>query len=267
MHDVAPTHLVMAGRRPLSRRSLPTWLELRADPSCGRPRRSRGRGLGRRGRAGRRARVRRACDRQRDRHERHARRDQVREHARIPLGVDERPVALRVECRPTWTHLFVVDPDPEEPDPEPRDLLDESGRGLKIVGATGVWWMRPAPMARPSTPLCHGRNRITPEELRRRVICEQLIPWESDRSDELLRPREVAEIFGVRPATVARWAREGRLTPILMPGGHRRYRRSDVRRVTAEDPQPYGSDEEWRMAEDAVRFYEQGWSDTSARSP
>jgi hypothetical protein len=54
----------------------------------------------------------------------------------------ERPVALRVECRPAWTHLFVTDPDPWEPEPEDRDFLDEfGGRGLKIVGATGIWWV------------------------------------------------------------------------------------------------------------------------------
>jgi excisionase family DNA binding protein len=39
--------------------------------------------------------------------------------------------------------------------------------------------------------------------------------------DQLLRPREVAEIFGVRTTTIARWAREGRLTPFRTPGGHR----------------------------------------------
>jgi excisionase family DNA binding protein len=45
---------------------------------------------------------------------------------------------------------------------------------------------------------------------------------------ELLRPREVAALFGVRPATIARWAREGCLTPLRTPGGHRRYVRSSV---------------------------------------
>jgi excisionase family DNA binding protein len=59
-------------------------------------------------------------------------------------------------------------------------------------------------------------------------------------SEDLLRPREVAAIFGVRAATIARWARDGRLTPLRTPGGHRRYSRAAVRDVMAADPQPSG---------------------------
>ena len=76
-------------------------------------------------------------------------------------------------------------------------------------------------------------------------------------NDDLLRPREVAEIFGVRTTTIARWAREGRLTPLLTPGGHRRYRRAAILRLLAADqPAP----EETLLAQDAARLYEQGWS-------
>jgi excisionase family DNA binding protein len=56
--------------------------------------------------------------------------------------------------------------------------------------------------------------------------------------DELLRPREVAEIFGVRPTTIARWAREGKLTPLRTPGGHRRYKRSGIRALLTKDAEP-----------------------------
>jgi excisionase family DNA binding protein len=49
--------------------------------------------------------------------------------------------------------------------------------------------------------------------------------------EDLLRPREAAAIFGVRTSTIARWARDGRLTPLLTPGGHRRYSRAAVRDV------------------------------------
>jgi transposase-like protein len=77
-------------------------------------------------------------------------------------------------------------------------------------------------------------------------------------ADQLLRPREVAAIFGVRASTVARWAREGRLTPLLTPGGHRRYSLRDVRRILGE---PAGPDEtEEQLAIDAVRLYDQGWT-------
>jgi excisionase family DNA binding protein len=47
--------------------------------------------------------------------------------------------------------------------------------------------------------------------------------------DELLTPGEVAKIFSVDPKTVARWAKAGKLPSTQTPGGHRRYRRLDVR--------------------------------------
>jgi excisionase family DNA binding protein len=77
-------------------------------------------------------------------------------------------------------------------------------------------------------------------------------------SDDLLRPREVAEIFGVRTATVARWAREGKLTPFRTPGGHRRYSRTAVRELMAADAEPDA--ELQKIVDDAVRLYDQGWS-------
>jgi transposase len=76
--------------------------------------------------------------------------------------------------------------------------------------------------------------------------------------DQLLRPREVAEIFGVRASTVARWAREGSLTPLLTPGGHRRYGLRDIRRILGEHAEP--NEAEQQEVIDAVRLYDQGWS-------
>jgi excisionase family DNA binding protein len=76
--------------------------------------------------------------------------------------------------------------------------------------------------------------------------------------EELLRPREVAEIFGVRTSTIARWAREGRLMPLRTPGGHRRYTRSGVRDALAGHVE---ADAAARLiADDAARLYDQGWS-------
>ncbi|GLY89543.1 helix-turn-helix domain-containing protein [Actinoallomurus iriomotensis] len=76
--------------------------------------------------------------------------------------------------------------------------------------------------------------------------------------DDLLRPREVAEIFGVRTTTIARWAREGRITAVPTPGGHRRYHRADVQTLldarTDADASPAAREQ------DAVRLYEMGWS-------
>jgi excisionase family DNA binding protein len=76
--------------------------------------------------------------------------------------------------------------------------------------------------------------------------------------DELLKPREVAELFGVRVTTVAQWARQGRLAPVFTPGGHRRYTRQDIARLlAATDHEPA---ERQRLAADVVRLYEQDWS-------
>jgi excisionase family DNA binding protein len=83
------------------------------------------------------------------------------------------------------------------------------------------------------------------------------MPNDYPEADDLLRPREVAQLFGVRTATIARWAREGKLTPIRTPGGHRRYSRADIRRLLADETTPNDAQQ---LAEDAARLYDQGWS-------
>ena len=45
--------------------------------------------------------------------------------------------------------------------------------------------------------------------------------------------REVAALFRVDPKSVARWARQGKLTAIRTPGGQLRFRRADVRALLA----------------------------------
>lgn len=47
--------------------------------------------------------------------------------------------------------------------------------------------------------------------------------------DRLLTPAEVAEMFRVDPKTVTRWAVAGRISSIRTPGGHHRFRESDVK--------------------------------------
>jgi excisionase family DNA binding protein len=44
-----------------------------------------------------------------------------------------------------------------------------------------------------------------------------------------LTPGEVAALFRVDPKTVTRWAAAGRISSIRTPGGHRRFRESEVR--------------------------------------
>lgn len=50
----------------------------------------------------------------------------------------------------------------------------------------------------------------------------------SPGEDEWLTPGQVAELFGVDPKTVTRWANAGKLPTRRTLGGHRRYRASTV---------------------------------------
>lgn len=49
-----------------------------------------------------------------------------------------------------------------------------------------------------------------------------------DRNERLLTPGEVARMFRVDPKTVNRWGKSGRLAAIRTPGGHMRFRESEV---------------------------------------
>lgn len=55
-----------------------------------------------------------------------------------------------------------------------------------------------------------------------------------DGDERLLTPGEVAALFRVDPKTVTRWASAGRIGSIRTPGGHRRFRESEVRGLLAE---------------------------------
>ena len=54
-------------------------------------------------------------------------------------------------------------------------------------------------------------------------------------SERLLTPGEVAALFRVDPKTVTRWAASGRIGSIRTPGGHRRFRESEVRALLGMD--------------------------------
>lgn len=56
-----------------------------------------------------------------------------------------------------------------------------------------------------------------------------------DTGSRLLTPGEVAVLFRVDPKTVTRWAAAGRLSSIRTPGGHRRFRESEVRHLLDGD--------------------------------
>jgi excisionase family DNA binding protein len=72
---------------------------------------------------------------------------------------------------------------------------------------------------------------------RRRLARALYVADPEDRPDwldgRLLRPGQVAALFQVSRRTVADWARAGKLPSILTPGGHRRFRARDVKRLIA----------------------------------
>lgn len=57
----------------------------------------------------------------------------------------------------------------------------------------------------------------------------------TENADPLLTPAEVARLFRVDPKTVTRWCKAGRIAGIKTPGGHHRFRESDVRRMLNEN--------------------------------
>lgn len=59
-------------------------------------------------------------------------------------------------------------------------------------------------------------------------------PRQNGGQEQLLTPGEVAALFRVDPKTVTRWATAGRIGSIRTPGGHRRFRESEVRTLLAE---------------------------------
>jgi excisionase family DNA binding protein len=61
-----------------------------------------------------------------------------------------------------------------------------------------------------------------------------------DMGDEgLLTSRDLSRRLGISPRTVARWVREGRLTPeYTTPGGQYRFRWDDVRKQLGLRPRP-----------------------------
>lgn len=51
--------------------------------------------------------------------------------------------------------------------------------------------------------------------------------------EDLMKPSEVAIAFRVDAKTVTRWARQGKLKPVMTLGGHRRYRVTEVQALLA----------------------------------
>jgi excisionase family DNA binding protein len=70
--------------------------------------------------------------------------------------------------------------------------------------------------------------------LRRTTVTASVQHTRQQVSERLLTPGEVATLFRVDPKTVTRWATAGRIGSIRTPGGHRRFRESEVKALLAE---------------------------------
>jgi excisionase family DNA binding protein len=53
----------------------------------------------------------------------------------------------------------------------------------------------------------------------------------SGQEDEFLLPGEAARLLHVTTKTLARWAGQRRIPCVVTPGGHHRFRRSDVEAI------------------------------------
>jgi hypothetical protein len=79
---------------------------------------------------------------------------------------------------------------------------------------------------------------------RRRSEESHLASSSDAHDDALLKPGDVAALFGVNPRTVACWARLGRLPgAVRTPGGQRRYRWGDVANLLARHRHVDGHDQ------------------------
>jgi len=56
-------------------------------------------------------------------------------------------------------------------------------------------------------------------------------------SERLLTLRQAAKQLGADPSTLRRWDNEGRLQAVRTPGGHRRYRLSDIQALQGQQPE------------------------------
>ena len=64
----------------------------------------------------------------------------------------------------------------------------------------------------------------------------------TDLTEKFMTPGEVATLFRVDPKTVTRWAAAGRITSIKTPGGHRRFRETEIRALMARGFNPGDDD-------------------------
>jgi excisionase family DNA binding protein len=69
---------------------------------------------------------------------------------------------------------------------------------------------------------------VQPEHSTQEDTTKMSAPTLHKAQDSLLTPGQVAALFHVDPKTVTRWAHAGRLGSLRTPGGHRRFRETEV---------------------------------------
>jgi len=53
--------------------------------------------------------------------------------------------------------------------------------------------------------------------------------------EKLLTSHQLAKLLNVWPETLRRWEKEGKLIPLRTPGGHRRYKESQIKTLLGEE--------------------------------
>lgn len=112
-------------------------------------------------------------------------------------------------------------PDVRFPGRDDRRALN--GRTDSAAGRADSWTQAAATQSDPGAVNTEVACSAEVPQPRRRTTLESII------ADKLLTPGEVAATFRVDPKTVTRWAAAGRISSIRTPGGHRRFRESEIR--------------------------------------
>ncbi|TEB06114.1 MerR family regulatory protein [Pelotomaculum schinkii] len=73
--------------------------------------------------------------------------------------------------------------------------------------------------------------------------------------EKLLTSHQLAKLLNVWPHTLHCWEREGKLKPLLTPGGHRRYKESQIM-TSSFSARIYGK-RGWRVAKKLTWLIEQ----------
>jgi len=90
-------------------------------------------------------------------------------------------------------------------------------------------------------------------------------------TETLFSLKAAAEMLGVHPVTLRRWAESGKIETVRTPGGHRRFSDSEIRRLTQQPEVPEETSIGEKLREDAlqttrrdIETHSAGWIDEIA---